>query len=256
MIIDRYSKLVLVYQELGPGDTFIGRIPDTPTKATMLLDLTARGVRLLPSATSQMLNGSKISQVLLLGDWMIPHTKVITRRRELLDALGQYHKEGIAEAVTKHEHLHCGHGVRRWADPEILYSVMSLDDRNYPFVLQPFVTINADLRVVVVGNYREAYARNNTSGFRMNLAAGGTSQPFGLTGDLNRLCDKIMGRGQMPYAHIDLMMAEGERYFLSEISLGGGLNGARIDKLQLDRMKQERLTALADEVVSQGKESS
>ncbi|MBT8342925.1 MAG: hypothetical protein HKP58_09030, partial [Desulfatitalea sp.] len=126
MLITRYSHLVQMYHTLGPEVVFIGQIPNTAMKAAILLDLTARGVRLLPPATAQMLNGAKTAQALLLAPWMLPHTQVITRRKALLDALHDYGKHGIAAAVTKHDHLHCGHGVRCWNDLEMLYNVMSL----------------------------------------------------------------------------------------------------------------------------------
>ncbi|MFZ1984542.1 MAG: hypothetical protein WAU91_09015, partial [Desulfatitalea sp.] len=120
MIVTRYSHLVQLYQDLGPGDAFVGLIPASPLRAALLTDLAARGVRLLPSATAQMLNASKTMQAFLLGPWMLPHTRVIDRRKALLDALAGYGQNGITAAVTKAEHQHCGHGVRRWNDLETL----------------------------------------------------------------------------------------------------------------------------------------
>ncbi|MBT8342685.1 MAG: hypothetical protein HKP58_16800, partial [Desulfatitalea sp.] len=96
------------------------------------------------------------------------------------------------------------------------------------------------------GDYREAYARSNPDGFRKNLAAGGSSRNMPLSDKLNAMCDQIMGRALMPYAHIDLIIAADERPYLSEISLGGGLHGARIDKQRLDQMKREHLQTLAE----------
>lgn len=247
MIVTRYRHLTQIYHELGPGDAFVGLVPASSMRAGILTDLAARGVRLLPSATAQMLSASKTLQAFLLGAWMIPHTRVITRRKNLLDALGEYGRLGIAAAVTKAEHQHCGHGVRRWNDLEMLYNCMSLDEGHYPFVLQPFVTVATDLRVVMVGDYCEAYARFNPHGFRMNLAAGGNSRPYELQDEQLNLCRRVMARGQLPYAHIDLIITDSGTVCLSEISLAGGLHGARISREALDRIKHARLMALAEE---------
>ena len=246
MIIRKYSELILAYHDLGPGDLFIGQIPGTPQKAAILIDLMARGVQLLPSATAQMLGMSKTTQAFLLEPWMPPHTLAIRRRKALLDALGRYAQNGIECAVTKQEHRHCGHGVRRWNDLEMLYSCISQDDSQYPFVLQPFMKIATDLRVIIVGDYTEAYARNNLHGFRQNLAAGGESRPYSLNQTQVTLCRKIMTRGRMPYAHIDLMITDSGDTYLTEISLNGGIKGARISRSDLEQLKQEQLTALAE----------
>lgn len=247
MIVTRYSHLAQIYHELGPGDAFVGLIPASPLRAALLTDLTARGVRVLPSATAQMLNASKVMQAFVLSPWMMPHTRVITRRKQLLDALSDFGRLGITAAVTKAEHQHCGHGVRRWNDLEMLYNCLSLDDGHYPFVLQPFVAVAADVRVIMAGSYCEAYARCNPHGFRMNLAAGGSSRPYELQDAQHALCRRIMARGQMPYAHIDLIVTETGDLYLSEISLNGGLHGARASREELDRLKQAQLMGLAKE---------
>jgi glutathione synthase/RimK-type ligase-like ATP-grasp enzyme len=247
MIVTRYSHLVQLYHDLGPGDAFVGLIPATPLRAALLTDLAARGVRLLPSATAQMLSASKTMQAFVLGPWMMPHTQVITRRKALLDALAGYSQNGIAAAVTKAEHQHCGHGVHRWNDLETLYNCMSLDDSHYPFVLQPFMAVTADVRAIMVGDYCEAYARHNPHGFRMNLAAGGSSRPHTLDGAQEALCRRVMARGRMPYAHLDLIITDTGATYLSEISLNGGLHGADIAKSELDRLKHALLLRMTEE---------
>lgn len=246
MIITSYSHLVQVYQDLGPGDVFVGRIPASHQKAVILMDLTARGVSLLPSAMAQMLAASKTAQAFVLNQWMLPHTQVISRRQELMDALGHYARNGIETAVTKQDHLHCGHGVRQWRDLEMLYNCLSLDNSCFPFVLQPFADVSTDLRVIIVGEFCEAYARNNPDGFRMNLAAGGSSRPYALSEAQKELCRRTMIRAQMPYAHIDLMITADGGIYLSEINLNGGLHGACISRLELDRLKQDHLMALVE----------
>ncbi|RJQ86143.1 MAG: hypothetical protein C4519_02215 [Desulfobacteraceae bacterium] len=247
MIITRFSHLTRIYPQLGPDDIFIGLIPRTHLKSAILVDLTARGVRLLPSATAQLLSASKTAQAFLLQEWMLPHTRVIARRKDLLDAIGLYHRHGITTAVSKQEHVHCGHGVRKWNDLETLYSCMSLDERHYPFVLQPFSPVETDLRIVAVGDYWETYARCNSGGFRMNLGAGGSSRPYALSPDQMTTCRRIMARGQMPFAHIDLMITAHGGYYLSEISLNGGAHGAQISQAELMKMKQQHLMELAQE---------
>jgi glutathione synthase/RimK-type ligase-like ATP-grasp enzyme len=246
MIITRYSHLTQVYRELGPGDVFIGQIPRSHLKPVLLTDLAARGVHLLPSATAQMLSASKTAQAFVLKPWMLPHTRVITRRKDLLDAVADYHRHGIAAVVSKQEHMHCGHGVRKWGDLDTLYSCLSLDERHYPFVLQPFREIAADVRVVIVGDYREAYARTNPDGFRMNLSAGGSSHPYPLDEHLTQLCRTVMARAQMPYSHIDLLLTGQGDVYLSEISLNGGMHGARASQDELAKMKQAHLMALTE----------
>jgi ribosomal protein S6--L-glutamate ligase len=245
MLIRRFTHLVQVYHDLGPQDLFVGQIPSSFLKTAMLTDLVARGVGLLPSATAQMLNSSKTAQAFVLGPWMAPRTHVVSRRKELLDALGYLRQRQIDCVVTKHDHLHCGHGVRKWDNLETLYSCISLDERHFPFVMQPFQAVEIDLRVILVGDYKEAYARHNPCGFRMNLAAGGHSRPHELTAEQLEICRRIMDRAQMPYAHIDLMITREGNLYLSEISLNGGLRGARAERGELEQMKRAHLDALA-----------
>jgi ribosomal protein S6--L-glutamate ligase len=246
MIITRYSQMLQAYDDLGPGDLFIGRIPASHLRTALWIDLTARGVRILPSVTAQMVSASKAAQAFLFKPWMVPHTRLISRRKDLLDAVGQYARHRITAAVTKQEHLHCGHGVRRWNDLETMYSCLSLSEEHYPFVLQPFVAAVADVRVIMVGDYCEAYARHNPDGFRMNLAAGGRCQPHALTAAQRVLCQEAMDRAQMPYAHIDLILTETGGTYLSEINLNGGTAGARTARGELDQMKQQHLMKLAE----------
>lgn len=237
-----------MYHDLGPGDFFIGQIPGNYLQCAMLADLTARGVGLLPPAIAQIVSSSKTAQTFILKQWMIPDTRVILRRKDLLDVLGVFIEKKIRAAVTKQEKMHCGHGVRLWSDLELMYSCLSLDDSHYPFVLQPFIEVAIDLRVIMVDDFCEAYARHNTSGFRMNLAAGGTSRPYELAQDQLAMCRDIISRVQMPYAHIDLLMTSDGDTYLSEISLNGGIHGAQISRPELDDLKQRHLMKLLGNV--------
>lgn len=245
MIITRFSQLIQDYHRLGPGDVFIGQVPASPLKAAMLADLVARGVQMFPGATAQLMNASKAAQAFVLLPWMVPNTRVICRRKELLDALSFYVRKKITAAVTKADRLHCGHGVCKWDNLDTLYSCLSMGRDVYPFVLQPFVKEFMDVRVIMVGSYCEAYSRLNPHGFRMNLAAGGQSRPYRLSQGQYQFCQAVMQRSQMPYAHLDLMITPDEKCFLSEIRLNGGIQGAQVLRMDLDQMKQKHLLALA-----------
>jgi glutathione synthase/RimK-type ligase-like ATP-grasp enzyme len=246
MIVNRFSQLTQVFDDLGPGDLFIGQVPSSYLRSAIFIDLVARGVRLLPSAGAQTLSASKSAQAFVLKKWMASDTRVIYRRKALLDAVAAYERSGITSAVTKAEHQHCGHGVRKWDQLETLYNCLSLDDRHYPFVLQPFLDVETDLRVIVVGDFWEAYARCNPHGFRMNLAAGGQSRPYTLSDSQKALCLEIMTRAQMPFAHIDLLITRDGATYLSEVSLNGGLHGATISGAELAQLKQAHLSWLAE----------
>ncbi len=248
MIVTRFSQLIRDYHRLGTGDVFIGQVPSSYLKSALLTDLTERGVRLLPSATAQVLNASKVAQAFLLNPWMVPPTLVITRRKELLDAVTTFSQKDMSVAITKADCLHCGHGVRKWDNLETLYSCLAFDEKAFPFVLQPCVTDFIDVRVVMVGDFCEAYSRRNLHNFRMNLATGGHSEPHVLTPAQAEFCHAVLARARMPYAHMDLMLLGNGSIHLSEIRLNGGIHGARIQRAELEQMKQARLVELSGQV--------
>jgi glutathione synthase/RimK-type ligase-like ATP-grasp enzyme len=245
MIITRFSQLIREYHCLAAGDVYIGQIPSFYLQSALLADLSGRGIRLVPSATAQLLNASKVAQAFLLNPWMVPHTFAITRRRELLDAITVYDEMGISVAVTKADRLHCGHGVRKWDNLETLYSCLAFDDKAFPFVLQPHVTDFKDIRVVVVGDYTEAYCRRNPHNFRKNLAVGGHSASHVLAPDEEKFCRMIMDRAGMPFAHLDLMLMDDGAIYCLEIRMNGGIQGARIERHELEQMKHAQLLELA-----------
>jgi ribosomal protein S6--L-glutamate ligase len=245
MILRKPSELKARYPELGPGDLFIGRLPAGQLRELWAVDLLERGVRFLPSLRAQQLSRSKAAQAWLFSDVMAPHTTVIARRVELLEAGGRYARDGIGPVVTKQEGLHCGHGVRRWDSVEAAYNALAFDEQAYPFVLQPFLEAIVDVRVIVVGGYVEAYTRENPLNFRANLAAGGRSRRRELDAAQEGFCRKVMARGGFPYAHIDLHLAPGGACYLSEIALEVGITGARIGRSELGRLKREALERLA-----------
>ena len=166
MIIRSSRELKALYHELCPGDIFIGTLTYKHLKQSVLIDLLERGIACFPAPLSQTLNSSKAAQALVLNECMLPRTVVITRRMDLIETINQYNKFGITSVVTKEDHLHCGHGVRKWDTIETLYSFMALSEFSYPFVLQPFLENFTDVRVIIVENYVEAYARYNPNNFR------------------------------------------------------------------------------------------
>lgn len=245
MIISGNNKLKGLYHQLGPGDIFIGMLASKHLKQSILVDLLERGVHCFPSPLSQVINSSKTMQALVFKNRMLPHTKVITRRVELIDSINLYNQAGIGHVVTKEDHMHCGYGVRRWETVESLYSHIALLEFSYPFVLQPFLKDFTDVRAIIVGDYIEAYARHNPHNFRMNISSGGTSYPYILDKEKEEFCRSIIDRGKFPFAHIDLHILESEECFLSEIALNGGIKGAAITREELDGKKRVLLERLA-----------
>jgi ribosomal protein S6--L-glutamate ligase len=55
-----------------------------------------------------------------------------------------------------------------------------------------------------------------------------------------------MDRGKFPYAHIDLLINEEGRGFVSEIALNGGMKGARISRKDLDILKSDILETMVE----------
>jgi glutathione synthase/RimK-type ligase-like ATP-grasp enzyme len=184
-----------------------------------------------------------------LSNWMVPHTTVITRRQGLLQVVNRYHSHGIKAVVTKQDQMHCGHGLRRWSELEILYNCLGFCPDAYPFVLQPYVENCRDVRVIVVGSYVEAYLRSNPHNFRQNLAAGGFSSAYAVDAELEGFCRAVMARGKFPYAHLDVLFTDDGCCWLSEISLEAGIKGAEISRKQLAQKKQQVL----DELLAQPK---
>jgi ribosomal protein S6--L-glutamate ligase len=252
MAIRRAGDLDRHFDALTAGDVVVGLLPARFLQPALVADLLERGVRCVPSALCQLIGRSKCAQAVLLRQWMAPHTRVIGRRAELMAAVGYCAEHRIAEVVTKQDGLHCGHGIRRWESAETLYNTLAFDASSYPFVLQPFLADIEDIRVIVAGDYVEAYARANAFNFRANLAVGGVSRPLAVDPAAERLCREVMRRGRFPYAHIDLHATAGGALWLSEIALDGGIAAARIGRDELKRRKHEILEQLAQESQERG----
>jgi len=246
MIIRSSQKLKERYQNLCSGDIFLGILTYKHIKQSILIDLMERGVTCFPSPISQVLNHSKATQAVVLNNWMLPHTFVIARRTDLIEAMNIYNRLKIAPVVTKEDHLHCGHGVRKWDTIETLYNFMALSETPYPFVIQPFLNNFVDVRVIIAGDYTEAYVRHNPDNFRMNISMGGKNYPYEMNAELLNFCRTAMERGKFPYAHLDIQIADDGTYYLSEIALNGGTKGSMIRRDELDRKKQDVLERLAN----------
>lgn len=241
MIIRTNRELREHYDELKGGDCFIGMLSLKNLKHRTFIDLLERGIRFFPSALSQTLGHSKVAQALAFRQWMIPHTLTITRRVDLMHAINTYNQHGISAVVTKEDRLQCGFGVRRWNNIEAVYNHVAFNTSSYPFVLQPFLGSYTDVRVIIAGDYYEAYTRKNQYNFRMNLTAGGTSRRYTPTEAQLALCHSVVERGKFPYAHVDLLVTEDGHSYLSEIALNGGMKGARIKREDLDDLKKNLL---------------
>jgi ribosomal protein S6--L-glutamate ligase len=183
-----------------------------------------------PSALAQMLARSKVAQAEILGEFMIPGTFVAYSLPDLARRLEEFHSRGGGQVIAKRDRAHLGLGVSLWPSLEVLYSLGGLQGLPYPLVVQPFIPAARDLRVVVLGDYAEAYERLNPHSFRKNLFQGGSSQPAPLTSELFAFCRQVMDRGKFPYAILDLLASAAGELYLSEISMKGGLTGARLSQ--------------------------
>lgn len=223
------------YYELRAGDAVLGTMALHPGEAFKLLDLADRGVAMFPPALAQLLNGSKVAQAEILGEFMVPGTFVAYRLADLTDRLPEFHELFAGEVVSKRDRAHLGLGVGRWPSLEALYSLAGLQPMAYPLVVQPLVAAARDFRVVVVGDYAEAYERVNPHSFRKNLFQGGSSRAAAADPSRMHFCRQVMARGKFPYALLDLLVSPAGATYLSEINLQGGLTGARLNQAEWRR---------------------
>lgn len=231
------------FHELGPGDCIVSLLNLKPTEEDLFLDLSERGVLLYPSALAQKTARSKCMQAYIYEKWMPPKTTVIRDRHDMIKAIPEFaHVEAV---VTKQDRMNCGLGIHKWRGVEEVYNETTFGGLKYPFVLQPFLPDCMDIRVIVLGDYVEAYWRKNKNTFRNNIYFGGSSGPYDLSEDELQFCKTIMKRGRFPYAHIDLMISNDGKLYLSEINLRGGLKGARISTSEY----KERIHGLEEDFI-------
>jgi ribosomal protein S6--L-glutamate ligase len=222
------TKLRAAYSSLKKGDIFIGRLRLRKSEEYILLDMVERGIILFPSALSQQICRSKAAQALLFSDVMLPHTRAIHDKHDMLEAVSYFHKHSLGQVVSKLDRKDGGLGIHLWPDIEDVYNQASLGIMPYPFVIQPYIAESKDVRVIILDSYEEAYLRENPHNFRNNLHCGGSSSPYLLTHEQRVLCEQIMSRGKFPYAHIDLMVTGSGKTYLTEVNLRGGIRGAQI----------------------------
>lgn len=238
LIIHSVTEFRRHYRKLRAGDLVLGALPWRAGEEAKLLDLADRGVSFFPAALAQMLACSKVAQAEVLGEFMAPGTFVGYGLPDLARQLAAFHDQGVGQVVAKKDRAHLGLGVSLWPGLEALCSLGGLQELPYPLVVQPFLA-GRDLRLVVVGEYAEAYERLNPGSFRKNLFQGGSSRPVAVYPELLEFGRRVMARGKFSYAILDLLVAESGEFFLSEISLKGGLTGARLSQAEFrERVKQ------------------
>lgn len=216
------------FHELNSSFVIIGCLNIKSSEEYIFTDLLSRGVVLFPSALSQQLTRSKCFQAAVFTEYMVPSTIVIRDKNDILSAITLYNSLKINKVITKQDRANCGLGINLWPSIEDLYNNVSFGHIKFPFVLQPFIENVLDVRIIILGNYLEAYWRKNNNNIRNNISRGGDSGIYNLSENELLLCKKIMQRGQFPYAHIDLMITPENKIFFSEIALRGGIKGAQI----------------------------
>ncbi|RUM87934.1 MAG: hypothetical protein DSZ24_05100 [Thermodesulfatator sp.] len=230
------------FEELRGGDLLLVSLGFKRGEEGLFLDLALRGVEAFPSLLSQALARSKCLQAAILREFMPPHTLAIYDRHDLLRAVALYERMGVQEVVSKEDRANCGLGIHLWSNVEEVYNHAGREPLAYPFVLQPRFRQWRDIRVIVLGDYVEAYLRENPHGFRNNLYFGAKARPYALSEAEREFCQRVMVRGRFPYAHLDLVYTEEGGPYLSEINLRGGLKGACLTQ----ETYEKRLSALKE----------
>lgn len=250
-VYTRNKDLPEQLSSLKPGDIIACRLRLKPQEEHLLLDLVERGIQLIPSARAQLASRSKTFQTRLFAPFMIPHSTVIYDIHGLLDSVSHYGRHAIGKVVLKHDRKNAGLGIHLFGNIEDVYTQAANNVIPYPFVLQPFMPKSRDIRVIIIGDYREAYQRTNPDNFRNNLHCGASAKQWQLSPSQLELCHSVMARGDFPYGHLDLMVNEHEITYLAEINLRGGIRGAAIDP----NSYQRHLALLESELLQQKRES-
>lgn len=238
MLIESNSEFWDNYPNITNETAIVNILNFSKEEELIFLDLIENGVKIFPSALSQALSRSKCLQAYVFKNWLPPFTFVIKNRIDLLNKLNFFYENDITRVVTKLDRKNSGIGVNFWNSVEELYNFLLISKNDiYPFVIQPFLSIIKDIRVIIIGDYVEAYERHN-KGPRKNLARGGHYRECTLSDDDLNLCQKVMKRGKFPYAHIDLLVTHDKTY-LSEISLRGGIKGSKLTPSEYNKMIEE-----------------
>jgi len=249
-IIRSLTELRRRYPDLAAGDLILGPVAVKPGEEIKLLDLCDRGVTFFPALLAQLVTRTKTAQAQVLGEFMLPGTFVAHGLPDLAARLGDPRLTG--QVVTKRDRAHLGLGVSLWPDLEALQSLGSLSPLPFPLVVQPFLAEARDLRVIMVGDYAEAYERLNPQSFRKNLYQGGAFRPADLTPALLDFCRRVMDRGKFPYAVLDVLQSPPGEVYLSEINFHAGLKGSRLGQAEYRR----RVKTLLEDFQRQWESSS
>ena len=233
IVVRSLSELRRRYPELAAGDLVLGPLAVRPGEEIKLIDLQERQVVFFPPLLAQMVVRLKTSQAQVLRDYMLPGTFVAYKVSDLSARLGDARLSG--PVVTKRDRAHLGLGVSIWPSLEALHSLASLQPLPFPLVVQPFLTGARDFRVVVVGEYTEAYERYNPQGFRKNLFQGGAFRPMDVSQELLSFCRRAMARGKFPYAVLDVLISPQREAYLSEINFHAGLRGSQLGQTEYRR---------------------
>jgi glutathione synthase/RimK-type ligase-like ATP-grasp enzyme len=248
-IVCSLTELRLRYPELASGDLVLGPLAVKPGEEIILLDLNDRGVVFFPPLLAQWVARTKSAQAQVLKDCMLPGTFVAHALPDLAARLTDPRLGG--PVVSKRDRAHLGLGVSLWPSLEDLHSLAVVQPLPFPLVVQPFLAEARDLRVVVVGEYTEAYERLNPQGFRKNLFQGGTFRPVEVSPELLSFCRRAMARGKFPYAVLDVLTSHQGKAFLSEINFHAGLKGSKLGQAEYRR----RVNALLEEFQRQWESS-
>ncbi len=238
-IISTKSEFLLQFSTLKKGDIVCTRLPLQLGEEHILLDLVHRQVILIPSALSQMASKSKCFQARIFSSWMIPDTTVIYSAHQLLENINIFQRKNISQVIVKKDKKNAGLGILLYRSIEEVYTHAANDILEFPFVLQPYISDCEDIRVVILGDYIEAYKRVNPDNFRNNLHCGGSATPYTLPDAAVHFCREVMTRGDFPYAHLDLMLRPDGGFYLAEINLRGGIQGAKITTQEYKKRKED-----------------
>jgi|UniRef100_A0A7V6A2W4 glutathione synthase/RimK-type ligase-like ATP-grasp enzyme len=248
-VVRSLTELRRSSEELLAGDLVLGPLAVKPGEEIILLDLHERGVGFFPPLLAQAVVRTKSAQARILSGYMLPGTFVAHDLADLAAHLGDARLWGAV--VSKRDRAHLGLGVSLWPSLEALHSLAVVQPCPFPLVVQPFLAEARDLRVVVVGDYTEAYERLNPKGFRKNLFQGGTFAPVEAGPELLSFCRRAMARGKFPYAVLDVLISPQGEMFLSEINFNAGLKGSQLGQAEYRR----RVEALLEDFQHQWESS-
>lgn len=235
-IVSDNRSMRACYHDLEREDLILGQLNLKQCEEHIFLDLLARGINMVPHALSQQISRSKCMQALIYAESMIPGTAVIRSRKDLELNMQAYARSGTVEIITKEDRGDCGTGIHLWRSTEDLYNHLTANPQILPFVLQPFMQDATDVRVIIISDYLESYWRKNPFSFRNNLHFGGKSGVYNLDKQQLELCRHIMKRGKFPFAHIDLLVTPENQTWFGEISLKGGIRGAKITTSEYNKL--------------------